>query len=112
MKYAIHPEVLSGYLKGGLGRRVIPMPDFAKNDPFWGHSTDPHRKEYFHETLFGPTMPIYQAYNPAIAQANTEHVFQEGIADITTHGVKPEAAAEKALKRIEQIFAKYPIKTT
>jgi hypothetical protein len=29
--------------------------------------------------------------------------------DIIQNGLTPEAAAEKAFKRIEEIFAKYPI---
>jgi multiple sugar transport system substrate-binding protein len=109
LKFVIQPEVLSGYLKGGLGRWAIPMTTFAKNDPWWGNTDDPHKREYFQETMFGPTMPIYEGYSPAIAQANAEHVFQIGIADVATHGTHPEEAAAKALKRIEEIFAKYPI---
>jgi multiple sugar transport system substrate-binding protein len=111
LKYAIQPEVLSEYLKGGLGRWAIPMPGFAKNDQFWGHNTDQHLKEYFNETLFGPTMAAYEAMNPAVAQINAEHVFQLGIADIASHGMSPEAAAAKALKRVDEVFAKYPIKS-
>jgi multiple sugar transport system substrate-binding protein len=111
LEYAIQPEVLSGYLQGGLGRWAIPMPEFAKNDPFWGHSSDPHLQTYFHETLWGPTMPTYEAFSPAIAQINAEHVFQLGIAAVATHGASAEAETEKALKRIETIFAKYPMKT-
>jgi hypothetical protein len=30
-------------------------------------------------------------------------------ADIMTGGMTPQAAAEKAFKRVEEIFAKYPI---
>jgi len=111
LEYAIQPEVLSTYLKGGLGRWAIPMAKFAKNDPFWGHNKDPHLNEYFRETLFGPTTPGFEAFSPAIAQVNAEHVFQLGIADVATKGVSPEAAAEKSLKRIGEIFAKYPIKS-
>jgi multiple sugar transport system substrate-binding protein len=109
LKYAIEPKVLNEYLKGGLGRWVIPMPDVAQSDPFWLKSGDPHRTVYVHETLIGPTIPIYEAYSPAIAQVNAEHVFQVAWADIVNNGVAPEAAADKALKRAEQIFAKYPI---
>jgi multiple sugar transport system substrate-binding protein len=109
LKYSMQPEVLSKYLKGGLGRWAIPLPDFAKSDPFWGHATDPHLKTYFQETLWGPTMPTYEAFSPALAEVNADHVFQIGIADIASNGMAPEEAAEKALKRIDQIFAKYPI---
>ncbi|HJU20416.1 MAG TPA: ABC transporter substrate-binding protein [Stellaceae bacterium] len=109
LKYAIEPKVLNEYLKGGLGRWAIPMPDIAKSDPFWLHSGDPHRTTYIEETLFGPTIPLYEAYSPAAAQVNAEHVFQVGWADIVNNGMKPEAAADKAFKRAEAIFAKYPI---
>src|SRR6478672_9442965 len=42
LKYAVQPNVLNEYLKGGLGRWAIPMPEIAKADPFWFHE-DPHR---------------------------------------------------------------------
>jgi hypothetical protein len=50
------------------------MPDFAKSDPFWLNE-DPHRTAHTQQTLFRPTLPIYEAYNPAIAQVDAEHVF-------------------------------------
>lgn len=109
LKYTIEPKVLSEYLKGGLGRWAIPMPGVAKSDPFWLNSGDPHRTTYINETLFGPTIPIYEAYCPAIAQVNAEHVFQVAWADIVSHGMKPEDAADKAFQRAAAIFAKYPI---
>jgi multiple sugar transport system substrate-binding protein len=109
IKYAIQPKVLSEYLQGGLGRWVIPMPAVAKNDPFWLKTTDPHRAAYFHETLVGPTFPIYEAYSPAIAEVNAEHLFQVAWADIVTGGMKPQDALQKAFTRAEQIFTKYPM---
>lgn len=108
IKYSMQPKVLNEYLKGGLGRWAIPYPSVAKSDPFW-LKDDPHRTAFIEETLIGPTMPIYEAYSPAVAQMNAEHVFQVAWADITSNGMAPEAAAEKALKRAEAIFAKYPI---
>jgi multiple sugar transport system substrate-binding protein len=59
--------------------------------------------------LLGPTVPNFWVYNPAYAQVQNEHVFPNGWAEIATGGVAPQAAAEKAFKRIEEIFAKYPI---
>src|SRR5437763_867600 len=47
--------------------------------------------------------------NPAYAQVQNEHVWPTGWSDIMTGGMTPQAAAEKALKRAEEIFAKYPI---
>ena len=109
LKYAIEPEVLNEYLKGGLGRWAIPMQEMAKKDPFWLNSGDPHRSTYIKTALFGPTIPLYADYNPAMAQVDAEHVFQIAWHDIVTGGVKPADAAAKALKRAEEIFSKYPI---
>ena len=109
LKYAIEPKVLNEYLKGGLGRWAIPMRDMAKSDTFWLNSGDPHRTTYIKTALFGPTIPLYADYNPAMAQVDAEHVFQVAWHDIVRDGAKPEDAAAKAFKRAEEIFAKYPI---
>ena len=109
LKYAIEPKVLNEYLKGGLGRWAIPYPELVKTDPFWLASGDHHRTAYITETCVGPTIPLYQAYNPAAAQVDSEHVFQMAWNDIATNGMAPEAAADKALKRAQEIFGKYPI---
>jgi multiple sugar transport system substrate-binding protein len=109
LKYAIEPKVLNEYLKGGLGRWAIPYPEMVKTDPFWLHSGDQHRTAYITETLVGPTIPLYEAYSPAAAQIDSEHVFQVAWNDIVNNGMAPEAAADKALKRAKEIFAKYPI---
>jgi ABC-type glycerol-3-phosphate transport system substrate-binding protein len=47
--------------------------------------------------------------NPAYAQVQSEHVWAVGWIDIMTGGVTPQAAADKAFRRMEEIFAKYPI---
>ena len=108
LKYAVQPNVLNEYLKGGLGRWVIPMPEIAKADPFWFHE-DPHRTAFAEETLTHPTVPLYQAFNPAMAQIDAEHVFSIAMLDVMNNGMTPEQAIDKAFKRAEEIFAKYPI---
>jgi len=57
----------------------------------------------------GPTMPFYEVYNPANAQANAEHIFSVAEFDVMNNGMAPEQAIDKAFKRAEEIFAKYPI---
>jgi multiple sugar transport system substrate-binding protein len=109
LKYAIEPKALNDYLKGGLGRWAIPYPEVIKTDPFWLHSGDQHRTAYITETALGPTMPFYEAYSPAAAEIDSEHLFQVAWSDIVTNRMTPEAAADKAFKRAKQIFAKYPI---
>ena len=56
------------------------------------------------------TLPQYWLFNPAYAQVETEHAWSQGWMDITQNGMIPEAAADKPFKRVEEIFAKYPIK--
>ena len=34
VKYAVQPKVLNEYLKGGLGRWMLPIPELVKSDPF------------------------------------------------------------------------------
>jgi len=108
LKYAVQPNVLNEYLKGGLGRWAIPMPEIAKADPFWFHE-DPHRTAFAEETLTHPRVPLYQAFNPAMAQIDAEHVFSIAMLDVMNNGMTPEQAIDKAFKRAEEIFAKYPI---
>ena len=107
-KFIIQPKTLNEYLKAGLGRWMLPIPEIAKSDPFW-FKEDPHREAYGTQTLINPTMPIYEAYNPAIAQVGAENVFMSAVIDVMKNGAKPEEAAAKAFKRAETIFAKYPI---
>jgi len=111
IKYAVQPKVLNEYLKGGLGRFMLPVPEIAKSDPFW-LKEDPHRTAYAQQTLLGPTLPIYEVFNPAIAQVNSEHLFSVAMFDVIKEGMAPEAAIDKAFKRVEAVFAKYPIEQT
>jgi len=108
IEYMREPKVLNQYLKGGLGRWMLPVPESAKSDPFW-FEQDPHRMAHGRQTLLGPTMPIYEVNNPAVAQVGAEHVFSVAEADVMINGMAPEQAVEKAFKRAEEIFAKYPI---
>jgi ABC-type glycerol-3-phosphate transport system substrate-binding protein len=54
-------------------------------------------------------MPFYGVFNPAIAQINAEHLFSVAVFDVMNGGMAPEAAIDKAFRRVEEIFAKYPI---
>jgi ABC-type glycerol-3-phosphate transport system substrate-binding protein len=83
------------------------MPSVVKNDPWW--FADPHRAAYAQQGLLGPTLPQFWAFNPAYAQVRNEHVWSVGWTDIMQGGMAPQAAAEKAFKRVEEIFSKYPI---
>jgi multiple sugar transport system substrate-binding protein len=110
LKYFIQPRVNNEYLKVGLGRNIPCMASIVKNDSWW--FADPHRKAYVEQGLLGPTIPEFYVYNPAYAQVRNEHVWGVAWADIMKGGMAPEAAAEKAFKRVAEIFAKYPIEQT
>jgi multiple sugar transport system substrate-binding protein len=109
LKYAIQPPVVNEYLKTGLGRWLPPMPDLVKDDPFWLKAGDPHRTAYATQGMLSPTEPLYPAFNPGYAEANAQQIWGLAVADIVREGMAPQAAAEKALKRIGDILAKYPI---
>jgi multiple sugar transport system substrate-binding protein len=109
-KYTIEPKVLAPFLKGGLGRWLPYMPSIVKNDPsFWLDPKNGPLDAYTRQGVLGPTMAPYYVFNPAEAQVDTEHVFMVAMFDVMNHGMSPEQAVDKAFKRVEDIFAKYPI---
>jgi multiple sugar transport system substrate-binding protein len=112
IKYLIQPKVTNEYLKTGLGRWLPAMPDLVKTDPFWLDPKDPHVAAYTREGLLEPTVPTYPVFNPGYAEANSQQIWGTAEADVIREGMTPEAAAEKALKRIGTILAKYPIAQT
>jgi len=109
LKYLIQPAVLNEYLKTGLGRNLPAMAAIVKDDPWWLDPTDLHRVAYTNQVLLGPTIPTFWTSNPAYAEVQNEHVWATAWADIITGGMTPQGAAEKAFKRVEEIFAKYLI---
>ena len=64
---------------------------------------------YVRQGLFSPTVPTFWTSNPAYAEVQNEHVWQAAWAEIIQDSATPQAAAEKAFKRVEEIFSKYPI---
>ncbi len=110
-KFLITPEVNREFLKGGLGRFLPAMPELVKDDPWWTDpERDPHVPPYVQQGLFSPTKPDYFAYNPAWAQVRAEHPFHVALHDIVAADMPVKDASLKALKRVEEIFAKYQIK--
>jgi multiple sugar transport system substrate-binding protein len=109
LKYLIQPKISNAYLKAGLGRSIPCMRSIVSDDPWWLDPSDQHRSAYVRQALLGLTTPAFWVFNPAYAQVQNEHVWSTGWNDIMTGGMTPEAAAEKAFRRVEEIFAKYPI---
>ena len=113
LKYSIEPKALGAYLKTGLGRFLPPMKSIADDDKaFWLDPKNEPLQAYTQQGVYGPTIAPYEVFNPARAQVSTEHVFALAILDVINKGVTPEAAIDKAFKRTDEIFAKYPIAAT
>ena len=111
-KYLIQPEVANAYLKGGLGRWLPAITGLIKTEPFWLDPKDQHVAAYTQQGLLSPTIPQYPVYNPGYAEVEATQTWGLAAADVIREGMTPQAAAEKALNRIEQILAKYPIAQT
>ena len=110
MKYFMQPDVMNTNLKNGLGRWVPVIPQIVKDDPWWTDTKDdPHRSPYVHEAVLGPTIPAYNGFNPAWGQVNAEQLWGNCHADVIKNGMTPAAAADKAFKRAEAIFATYTL---
>ena len=107
LKYLIQPKVNNEWLKTGLGRNIPCMPSIVKERPVVVCRPAPGGLRQA-----GPARPdlaAFWVFNPAYAQVQNEHVWSAGWVDIMKDGMTPQAAAEKAFKRVEEIFAKYPI---
>ena len=111
-KYLIQPEVANAYLKGGLGRWLPAITELIKTEPFWLDPKDQHVAAYTQQGLLSSTIPQYPVYNPGYAEVEATQTWGLAAADVIREGMTPQAAAEKTLKRIEQILAKYPIAQT
>src|ERR1700736_2011821 len=89
------------------------IPKGAKNvavaKEFLKYLIEPKVVNEYLKAGLGRNVADYWAFNPAYAQVQNEHVWPTGWADIMQNGVAPQAAAEKAFKRVEEIFAKYPM---
>src|SRR6516225_2360061 len=101
LKYFVQPKVVGEFIELGLGRWLPVMPALAKS-PFWQDPKDPHLKSYVQMGLLGPTMPDYFVFNLAMAEVRNQHVLSMAMIDVAKDGVKPEAAIDKAFKRIDE----------
>jgi multiple sugar transport system substrate-binding protein len=88
------------------------MPAIAKSDPFWLDPADPHRAAYVNETLFGPTIPLFEARNPGMGPVGAENVMMRAVINVMKNGMTPQAAIDQAFRRVETILARYPIVAT
>lgn len=109
LKYLIQPQHIDQYLAEARGRWMPVMPSIVRNNPYWTDPKDPHRQVAVRQELEGPTMPWFQAYNPAYSDVNAQQVWGKAEANVMQGGMSPEQAAEQALAQIKEIFSKYPV---
>jgi multiple sugar transport system substrate-binding protein len=109
LTYMIQPKVVGDYLKNAEGRWLPVMPSIVKEDPFWLNPKDETVSTYARQGLITPTVPWFYVFNPAYGQVDAAHIWSQAEGDIIANGMSPEQAADKALKQIEAIFARYPI---
>jgi len=109
VRYVIQPNATGGYLKAGLARWLPAIPDIVKNDPWWLDPKDPHRLAYVTQGVLGNTVPYHYNFNPGWAEANAAQIWGQTHANVIRKNMTPQAAGEGALKRIGEIFGKYPI---
>ena len=61
--------------------------------------------------MINPIVPNYPVFNPGYAEANAQQVWGLAVADIVKDGMTPQASAEKALKHLGEILAKYVVQS-
>jgi len=86
--------------------------------PYGGDPIKPEDRDHYRrlalaglikEGAVDPTVTNYPAFNPGYAECNAQQIWGTAAAEVIRDGATPQAAAEKALARIGQILAKYPI---
>lgn len=108
LRYLIEPKHLDSYLREARARWLPVMPSMVKTDPYWLDPEDPHRPVAIKQGVLSPTEVWPFVYNPGYAQVDSEHLWDVAIAGVI-NGEKPEDAWAKVAKRVDAIFAKYPI---
>ncbi|MGB7085780.1 MAG: ABC transporter substrate-binding protein [Phormidesmis sp.] len=107
LSYLTGPEILSRFLKTSYGRFMPPAISQIESDSFWQDTSDPHISTVVQTVLDGQTQPSYNALNPAYGVVMEENVWGQAIHTMAVEGQSAEAAADKAIERIQTIFREY-----
>ena len=104
LSYLIQPEVINQFLKTSYGR-FMPANEVLGSDPFWQNPRDPHISTATNIVLSGYTQPLNLVLNPAYGVVLEENIWGQVLQAMVEDGLSPEAAADRAISQIKQIFA-------
>ncbi|NEP18009.1 MAG: carbohydrate ABC transporter substrate-binding protein [Leptolyngbya sp. SIO4C1] len=104
LSYLIQPAVANEFLKTSYGR-YIPSISALRTDPFWQDPADPHLPVTASIVISGNTRPTPKALNPAYGVVMEENVWGAVLHEMVTRNLSAEAAADRAIAEIKQIFA-------
>jgi multiple sugar transport system substrate-binding protein len=104
LSYLTEPSILNGFLKSSFGR-MLPSSPQLKQDPFWLNPADPHISMASKTIVAGQTRPYYTVFNPAYGIFLEENVWGKVLHQMAVKGLSAEAAADRVIARLQQIFA-------
>ncbi|MEO1401303.1 MAG: ABC transporter substrate-binding protein [Cyanobacteria bacterium J06635_1] len=106
LSYLIQPAVTNEFLKTSYGR-FMPPNQGLESDPFWRNPDDPHVSVATRIVLEGQTQPYGNALNPAYGVALEQNIWGDVLHDIVENGTAPEAAADRAINNLKEIFEQW-----
>jgi hypothetical protein len=104
------PSVPCAHDSAGTSRSYSPRCRIAAGNI--GRAADLNRHSAFDRARQNATRSVdadLRGLQPGNPQVNVEHAFSVDMFDVMKEGMTPEQAIDKAFKRAEAIFAKYPI---
>ncbi len=106
LSYLVQPETLKPYFKSAAGRWYPVMPVLWE-DPFWNDPADPHVFVAAKQFRNNSTRLLDRVLNPAYSEVHAENVWGQTMKRIVVDGISPEAAADEAIEKIKDIFARW-----
>jgi multiple sugar transport system substrate-binding protein len=107
LSYLTQPPILNTFLKSSFGR-FLPVTPQLKQDPFWLNPADPHISVVSKTIAAGKTHPFANALNPAYGVFLEENVWGTVLHQMAVEGLSAEAAADRAIARLQEIFVQQP----
>ncbi len=103
--YLTQPEVINTFLKDS--GRHSPAHISIYDDPYWTNPEDPHTSTVTKTLTKSQIRPIYPANSPAYSIVLKENIWGQSLEKIVLNDLTPEQAADEAILRIKEIFAKW-----